>query len=156
MDRDLQPGDIAPDFKMAIAGGGEVSLKQLKGRIVVLYFYPKDDTTGCTAEAKDFTTLAAAFAAANATVIGVSRDSLSSHDKFKAKHGLQLQLASDPEAAVAKAYGVWVLKTLYGKTSMGIERATFIINAKGKIAHIWRKVKVAGHADQVLAAVKEL
>jgi thioredoxin-dependent peroxiredoxin len=156
MDRDLQPGDPAPAFKMAIAGGGEVSLKQLKGRIIVLFFYPKDDTTGCTAEAKDFTTLADRFAAAGVEVIGVSRDSLASHDKFKAKHGLQLQLASDPEAEAAKAYGVWVLKTLYGKSSMGIERATFIINAQGKIARIWRKVKVAGHAEQVLAAVNEI
>lgn len=156
MDPQLQPGDAAPPFTLAAAGGGAISLAKLKGRTIVLYFYPKDDTTGCTTQAQEFTALADAFAAAGADVIGVSRDSVASHDKFMAKYALQLQLACDPDAAIAKAYGVWGEKSLYGKTYMGVERTTFIINAKGKIVKVWRKVKVKGHAAEVLAAVKEV
>jgi thioredoxin-dependent peroxiredoxin len=156
MTAQLQPGDAAPPFILAAAGGGEISLANLKGRTIVLYFYPKDDTTGCTAQAIDFTAQAEAFAALGAVVIGISRDSVASHDKFMAKYALLLQLASDPDAAIAKAYGVWVEKTMYGKTSMGVERATFIINTKGKIVKVWRKVKVKGHVAEVLDAVNQV
>jgi thioredoxin-dependent peroxiredoxin len=156
MDSQLQPGDKAPPFTLAATGAGTVSLAKFKGRTIVLYFYPKDDTTGCTTQAQEFTAFAEAFAAAGAVVIGVSRDSVASHDKFMAKHDLQLLLASDPDAAVAKLYGVWGEKMLYGKTYMGVERATFLINPKGKIMKVWRKVKVKGHAAEVLAVVNEV
>jgi thioredoxin-dependent peroxiredoxin len=156
MDPQLQPGDKAPPFSLAASGGETVSLAKFKGRTIVLYFYPKDDTTGCTTQAREFTALAQAFATAGAVVIGVSRDSVASHDKFMAKHALQLQLASDPDAAVAQRYGVWGEKMLYGKTYVGVERATFLINSKGKIVKVWRKVKVKDHAAEVLAAVNEV
>ena len=123
---------------------------------MVLYFYPKDDTSGCTAEAIAFTKDAKAFATAGAVVIGVSKDSVASHDKFKAKHRLAVTLAADEDIEVAEAYGVWVEKSMYGRRYMGIERATFLIDEKGVIRHIWRKVKVPGHSTDVLAAVKAL
>ena len=153
---DLKPGDKAPAFKLATDGGGEVSLAGLKGTPFVLYFYPKDNTSGCTREAQDFTALAKKFAALGVAVIGLSKDSTTAHDRFKEKHNLQLILASDPETKTAQAYGVWGEKTLYGKKYMGMERATFLIDKSAKIRQVWRKVKVDGHAEAVLAAAKTL
>jgi len=152
----LSPGDRAPAFSLPTDGGGTATLSKLKGKKIVLYFYPKDDTSGCTKEAIDFTGLIKKFRAAGAEVIGVSKDSVDKHDKFKAKHELKVTLASDDTGAMLEAYGVWVEKSMYGRKYMGIERATFLINEKGKIANTWRKVKVTGHADAVLAAVKAL
>ncbi len=150
----LKAGDPAPPFDLPTAGGGRVSLSGLKGRRIVLYFYPKDDTPGCTTQALNFTEKAKHFAAAKAFVIGVSRDSPAKHDKFTAKHGLNLTLGADEDGAVCEKYGVWVEKSLYGRIYMGVERATFLIDEKSRIAQIWRKVKVAGHVDEVLKAVK--
>ena len=154
--KELKVGDKAPAFSLAADSGGKVSLSSLKGKSVVLYFYPKDDTSGCTAEAIAFTKDDKAFATAGALVIGVSKDSVASHDKFKAKHRLTLTLAADEDIAVAKAYGVWVEKSMYGRKYMGMERATFLIDSKGVIRRIWRKVKVPGHSADVLAAAKAL
>ena len=148
---DLKQGDAAPGFTLPTAGGGHVRLKDLKGKAVVLYFYPKDDTSGCTQEALRFTEKAAEFARLGAVVIGVSRDSVKSHDKFRAKHDLNVTLGSDEDGAVCGQYGVWVEKSMYGRKYMGIERSTFLIDQKGKIVNTWRKVKVAGHVDDVLA-----
>lgn len=153
---DLQPGDKAPAFKLATDGGGEVSLARLKGQPFVLYFYPKDNTSGCTREALNFTNVSKKFQAIGVTVIGVSADSVASHERFITKHKLRLTLASDPEAKTAAAYGVWVEKSLYGRKYMGIERATFLVDKTGKIREVWRKVKVDGHAEAVLAAAKTL
>jgi peroxiredoxin Q/BCP len=150
----LKPGDPAPPFDLPTSGGGRVSLAGLKGKRVVLYFYPKDDTPGCTQEALSFTEKEKAFAAAKTVVVGVSRDSVAKHDKFAAKHGLTVILAADEDGAICEKYGVWVEKTLYGRRFMGIERATFLIDAKGKLAHIWRKVRVSGHVEDVLKVVK--
>lgn len=147
----LKEGDKAPLFELPSDGGGKLALKAFRGRFVVLYFYPRDDTEGCTVEAKEFSDRAAAFARAGAVVIGVSPDSVSSHDKFKCKHALSLHLASDEDKSVAGAYGVWVEKSMYGRTFMGVERTTFLISPKGKIVRIWRKVRPRGHADAVLA-----
>jgi len=152
----LAIGDPVPDVTLPTAEGGSVSLKALHGRPTVVYFYPKDDTPGCTTEAKAFTDLAPAFADAGASVLGISRDTAESHAKFIRKHGLGLTLASDVDGAACEAFGVWVEKTMYGRKYMGIERATFLIGADGRIARIWRKVKVAGHAEAVLAAVRAL
>ena len=154
--RDLKPGDKAPDFTLPADTNGMLSLAELKGKSVVLYFYPKDDTSGCTAEAIAFTKDSKAFAKAGAAIVGVSKDSPKSHDKFKAKHALQLTLASDEETKTAQAYGVWVEKSMYGRRYMGMERATFLIDGKGVIRQIWRKVKVPGHSADVLAAIKAL
>src|SRR5215470_14207721 len=154
--KDLKVGDKAPVFTLPTDSGGKVSLAGLKGKSVVLYFYPKDDTSGCTAEAIAFTKEAKAFASAGAIVIGVSKDSAASHDKFKAKHRLSVTLAADEELKAAEAYGVWVEKSMYGRRYMGMERATFLIDGKGVIRRIWHKVKVPGHSAEVLAAVKEL
>ena len=156
MTKELEVGSKAPDFSLPTDGGGTVSLKALKGKSVVLYFYPKDDTSGCTKEAIDFTAQAKAFGKAGATVLGCSKDSTVAHDKFKKKHKLAVTLAADVEGKTCEAYGVWVEKSLYGRKYMGIERATFLIDGQGKIAQIWRKVKVPGHAEAVLAAVKAL
>jgi peroxiredoxin Q/BCP len=153
---ELKPGDKARPFKLATDDGGVVSLSGLKGTPFVLYFYPKDDTSGCTAEALAFTELAKKFQALGVTVIGVSKDSTASHTRFKTKHSLRLTLASDPETKVADLYGVWVEKSLYGRKYMGMERATFLIDGAGKIREIWRRVKVPGHAEAVLAAAKSL
>lgn len=150
------PGQPAPDFDLAADGGGRVRLAELKGRKLVLYFYPKDDTSGCTKEAEGFSAAAAAFAAAGTVVIGISKDSVASHDKFKAKYGLDLTLAADPDGAAVEAYGVWVEKSMYGRKYMGIERATFLIDAEGRLARIWRKVKVPGHVEEVLKAAQVL
>jgi len=154
--KDLKVGAKAPSFALDADSGGKLSLSGLKGQTVVLYFYPKDDTSGCTAEAIAFSKAAKAFAAADAIVIGVSKDCVASHQKFKAKHRLAVTLAADEDIKVAEAYGVWVEKSMYGRRYMGMERATFLIDGKGVIRHIWRKVKVAGHSEDVLAAVKAL
>ena len=153
MTLELNPGDQAPSFDLPTDSGGRVRLIDLKGQKVVLYFYPKDDTSGCTSEAQAFTALAADFAKANAIVIGASKDSVKSHDKFKAKYGLDLMLASDESGAMLEAYGVWVEKSMYGRKYMGIERATFLIDGSGVVKQVWRKVKVPGHAEAVLKAV---
>ena len=158
-DGELQEGDRAPDFELPTENGEKLKLSKLikaGGKPVVVYFYPKDDTSGCTAEAKDFTRLAADFKKAGVEVIGISPDSAESHQKFAKKHDLKVRLAADADKAVASAYGVWVEKSMYGRRYMGVERSTFLIDAKGKIARSWRKVKVTGHADAVLAAAKAL
>ena len=152
----LQDGEIAPDFSLYDDAGSVVRLSKLKGRPVVVYFYPKDDTSGCTQEAKDFSCLADDFAKAGAEVIGISPDSAASHKKFKTKHDLPLRLLADENKDAANAYGVWVEKSMYGRKYMGVERSTFLIDSKGKLAGSWRKVKVPGHAEEVLAAVKAL
>jgi peroxiredoxin Q/BCP len=150
----LQVGDRAPAFSLPTDGGGKISLAELKGKPVVLYFYPKDDTSGCTKEAIAFTAAKAKFDKLGAVVIGVSRDSVASHDKFKTKYKLKLALGADESGKVTESYGVWVEKSLYGRTYMGIERATFLIDRVGKIAAIWRKVKVDGHVEAVLKAAQ--
>ncbi|WP_414902711.1 peroxiredoxin [Sphingomonas flavalba] len=152
----IQPGEHAPDVAFALGDVGSGKISDYLGRPLVLFFYPKDDTSGCTREALDFTALAGDFAAAGVQLLGVSRDSLESHRKFAAKHALTVTLASDEDGAVCEAFGVWVEKNLYGRKYMGIERATFLIDADGKVAQVWRKVKVAGHAEAVLAAAKAL
>jgi len=154
MSKVLDIGEAAPDFDLPADGGHRVSLSHLKGKKVVLYFYPKDDTSGCTAEAIAFNGLKSKFEAADAVVIGVSPDSAKSHDKFKAKHDLHFALASDESKAMLEAYGVWVEKSMYGKKYMGVERTTFLIDAEGRVAKVWRKVKVPGHAEAVLEAAK--
>ena len=149
-------GSPAPDFTLPRDGGGEITLSAQKPKAVVLYFYPKDDTSGCTREAIDFTAMADAFAAAGAVVIGVSKDSVAKHDKFIAKHSLGVILASDEHSDLCERYGVWAEKSMYGKTYMGIERSTFLIDGTGILREAWRKVKVPGHAEAVLDAVKAL
>lgn len=153
---ELMIGENAPDFRLPRNGGGDVALSDLKGKKVVLYFYPKDDTSGCTAEAIDFSALGAQFEEANTVVIGISPDSVKSHDKFAAKHSLTVMLAADEEKSAAEAYGVWKEKSMYGKKYMGVERTTFLISPDGKVAKIWNKVKVAGHAQEVLEEAKSL
>ena len=152
----VEAGDKAPSFSMPTAGGGRVALKDMKGKPVVLYFYPKDDTSGCTAQACAFRDALPDFSKVDATVIGVSRDTVASHDKFKKKFGLTFPLASDEDGTVSEAYGTWVEKSMYGRKYMGIERSTFLIDAKGVIQKVWRKVKVPGHAEDVLNAVAAL
>lgn len=153
---DLQPGDAAPAFDLPTDGGGRVSLAELAGKPVVLYFYPRDDTSGCTKEAIAFTGLKAEFEALGAVVLGVSKDTVAKHDKFRAKHELDVTLISDAESDLCERYGVWVEKNMYGRKSMGILRSTFLIDAGGKIAKVWRKVKVDGHAEAVLDALRAL
>ncbi|RLK10953.1 peroxiredoxin [Ruegeria conchae] len=148
--------DIAPDFTLPRDGGGEVSLSEQRDRAVVLFFYPRDDTPGCTKESIGFSEQLQAFADAGANVFGISRDTVAKHDKFVAKHGLTTPLLSDEGQTVCEDYGVWVEKNMYGRKSMGIERSTFLIDAEGKIARIWRKVKVPGHVDEVLEAARAL
>lgn len=150
----IEPGAKAPAFTAPRDGGETVRLADFAGRTVVLYFYPKDDTSGCTTEAIEFTEKAAIFAAAGAVVIGVSKDSVKKHDKFRDKHGLNVILLSDEGGDICERYGVWVEKSMYGKSYFGIERATFVIDGGGVVTHVWRKVKAPGHADAVLAAVK--
>jgi peroxiredoxin Q/BCP len=149
-------GEIAPAISLPRDGGDPVNLSDFAGQNVVLYFYPKDDTPGCTKEAIGFTQSAAEFAALNTVVLGVSKDSIKKHDKFVAKHDLNIALLSDEEGDVCERYGTWVEKSMYGKTYMGIERATYLIGADGKIANVWRKVRVPGHVDAVLDAVRAL
>jgi peroxiredoxin Q/BCP len=151
-----EEGAKAPAFDLPADGGGRVKLKDFAGEAVVLYFYPKDDTSGCTKEAIDFSAAEKQFAKAGAAIVGVSKDSVAAHDKFKAKHKLKVALGSDEDGKTVEAYGVWVEKSMYGKKYMGIERATFLIDGKGVIRKVWRKVKVPGHVEEVLAAVKAL
>ena len=152
----VETGDKAPNFTMPTDGGGTVSLSDLKGKNVVLYFYPKDDTPGCTTEACAFRDDFPAFSKLNAEILGVSKDSVARHDKFKSKYDLPFTLVSDTDGSVCEAYGVWVLKKLYGREYMGIERATFLIDEKGVIRNVWHKVKVKGHADAVKDALEAL
>lgn len=150
----LAVGSPAPDFTLATDGGKSVTLSKLKGKKVILYFYPKDDTPGCTTEACTFRDNLPDFTKVKATIIGISKDSAESHDKFKTKHKLNFPLASDIDGKVCEAYGVWVEKKNYGKTYMGIERSTFLIDEKGIIRQIWRKVRVDGHVEKVLEAAQ--
>jgi peroxiredoxin Q/BCP len=152
----LKEGDKAPPFVLPTDKGGEVSLKELAGKKLVLYFYPKDDTTGCTKEAIGFSEKLAEFKKAGAVVVGVSKDTVEKHSKFRDKYDLKVSLAADPEGKVVERYGAWVEKSLYGRKYMGIDRSTFLIDGKGVIRKVWRKVKVPGHVEQVLAAAKEL
>ena len=152
----LEVGDKAPDFALPADDGGKIALKDLKGKAVVLYFYPKDDTSGCTVEACAFRDAFPDFSKVKAEIVGISRDSVKSHDKFKAKHELPFTLASDEDGKVCEAYGTWVEKSMYGRKYMGIERATFLIDGKGIIRGVWRKVKVPGHADELLKAAAAL
>src|SRR5262245_7669837 len=156
MSAKIAVGGKAPAFTLPRDGGGEVSLADFKGKKLVLYFYPKADTPGCTVEAKDFSRLAPAFARAQTAVLGVSADPVTKQDKFKAKHDLTIALGSDETLEMLKAYGVWAEKSMYGRTFMGVLRNTYLIGPDGKIAHIWEKVKVAGHAEEVLEAAKTL
>jgi peroxiredoxin Q/BCP len=152
---ELKEGDRAPEFDLP-TDTGQVRLSELKGKAVVLYFYPKDDTSGCTAEAIGFSQAADDFRKAGAVVVGVSKDSAKSHGKFRQKYDLKVELGADPEGAVVERYGVWVEKSMYGRKYMGIERATFLIDRQGVIRRVWHKVKVAGHVAEVLAAAKAL
>ncbi len=156
MSQTLDIGSPAPDFTLPADGGASVSLQDYAGRRLVLFFYPRDDTPTCTKEAIAFTQHAAAFDAAGASVIGVSKDTVAKHDKFKAKHDLGVTLASDAEGDVCERYGVWVEKKMYGRTSMGVERATFLIDSAGTIRGMWRKVRLPGHVDAVLEAAQGL
>jgi peroxiredoxin Q/BCP len=153
---DLVPGAKAPDFTLPCDGGTKVSLAQFKGRKLVLYFYPRADTPGCTREAQAFSALAKDFAAAGTAILGVSADPVKAQDAFKAKYDLTIPLASDEAHRMLEAYGVWGEKSMYGKTFMGVSRATFLIDADGRIARAWPKVKVEGHAEEVLDAAKSL
>ncbi len=153
---ELTVGDPAPDFDLPTDGGGRTSLTALRGRQFVLYFYPKDDTSGCTSEAKAFSEMKAQFQAAGTEVVGVSKDTTHSHDKFKAKYDLTLTLASDEDGTMLERYGVWVEKSMYGRKYMGVERATFLVGPDGAVKQVWRKVKVPGHVDAVLKAAHGL
>ncbi len=150
----LEPGDTIPDFDLPTDGGGQLKLSSLRGKAVVLYLYPKDDTTGCTSEAQGFSAAADAFAKAGAVVVGLSKDSPKSHDTFKAKYDLNLTLASDQSGAAVEGLGAWVEKSMYGRKYMGIDRSTFLIGPDGVIRRIWRKVKITGHVDEVLKAAQ--
>ena len=152
----VHEGDEAPDFELLTESGEKLKLSRLKTQPVVLYFYPKDDTSGCTLEAKDFSRLAPDFRKAGVEVIGLSPDSVESHRKFSDKYDLAVRLAADEDKAFATAYGVWVEKSMYGRKYMGVERSTFLIDKSGRIAQSWRKVKVPGHAEEVLAAARAL
>jgi len=151
-----EAGDAAPDFSLAGAGGEKHGLAAYKGKKLALYFYPKDDTSGCTKEAIEFNGLRDKFAKAGTAILGVSPDSEKSHDKFRAKYELKIALASDEAKAMLSAYGVWVEKSMYGRKYMGVERTTFLIGPDGRIAKVWRRVKVPGHAEEVLVAAKAL
>lgn len=152
----LTEGSLAPDFNLQADNGETMALSSLKGKQVVLYFYPKDDTPGCTKEAIAFTDMRADFDAQNTVILGVSPDGIAKHQKFKAKHELDVTLLADEEKELAQAYGVWVEKNMYGKKYMGIERSTFLIDQEGYLANIWRKVKVPGHVEAVLEAATAL
>ena len=156
MSAKLEPGKKAPAFDLPSDGEGRIKLSALKGQKVVLYFYPKDDTSGCTQEAIDFNGLRKQFEKAGTVILGVSPDPVKSHDKFKAMHGLEFDLISDESKKMLEAYGVWVEKSMYGRKYMGVERTTLLIGADGKVAQVWNKVKVPGHAEEVLAAAQAL
>ena len=149
-------GDNAPQFTLSTNGGGQFSLADAAGKYLILYFYPKDDTPGCTKEAIGFSEESVAFDAQNAMVVGVSRDTVKKHDKFVSKYNLRIPLISDEEGSLCEAFGTWIEKSMYGTTYMGIERATFLISPDGKVLHIWRKVKVRGHVEEVLAQLQSL
>jgi thioredoxin-dependent peroxiredoxin len=149
-------GAIAPDFDLPTNDGGRVALSALRGRPVVLYFYPQDNTETCTIQAIDFSAALKDFEAAGATIIGVSPDSVKSHERFRTKHGLGITLAADPDRKAINRYGLWIEKSMFGRTFMGVERATFLIDAEGRINRMWRKVRIKGHVQEVLAAVREL
>lgn len=151
-----EAGDPAPAFDLPADGGGALALESLRGRKVVLYFYPKDDTPGCTREAIGFSQAIGDFEAAGAIVVGASKDPVPKHDKFVAKHDLKVRLVSDTDGSLCEAYGVWVEKSMYGRKYMGIERATFLIDGAGIVRKVWRKVKIPGHVEAVLAAVRAL
>ena len=152
----LRPGDPAPDFELARDGGGSISLSALRGKPVVLFFYPKDDTKTCTVEAISFSDLSQEFASAGVALIGISPDSVKSHDRFASKHGLTVALAADEDKTVVNAYGVWAEKSMYGRRYMGVERTTFLVDRAGIVNRIWEKVRVAGHVEEVLAAARAL
>ena len=152
----VQAGDIAPAFKLPGAGGQSLSLAGFKGKKLVLYFYPKDDTSGCTKEAIEFNALRNDFAKSDTVVVGVSPDSVKSHDKFREKYDLDFPLAADEAKSTLEAYGVWIEKSMYGRKYMGVDRSTFLIDPKGRVAKVWRKVSVPGHAEEVLAAARSL
>jgi thioredoxin-dependent peroxiredoxin len=156
MTKDLVPGDRVPAFKLKMDSGEEISNASLKGKPFVLYFYPKDDTTGCTKEAIAFSEAKRKFDAIGVMIVGVSKDSIASHEKFRVKHKLKIALGSDADLETANAYGVWIEKSLYGRRYMGMDRATFLVDGKGVIRQIWRKVKVPGHVETVLSAAKSL
>lgn len=152
----VKEGDVVPDVKLVAMDGRSISPRDFKGNKLVLYFYPKDDTSGCTREAQDFSALADQFEKTGTWILGVSKDSSASHQKFAGKYGLKVALASDPEGAVCEAFGVWIEKSMYGRKYMGIDRATFLVDRDGVVDRVWRKVKVPGHAEEVLAAAREL
>ena len=156
MAKELKPGDAAPDFRLPRDGGATLSLADFAGRKLVLYFYPKDDTSGCTMEAVEFNELAGDFAAADAAIAGASPDPVKKHDKFRDKYGLSFPLLADESKAMLDAYGVWVEKSMYGRKYMGVERSTFLIGTDGTILKIWRKVKAKGHAAEALEAVRSI
>jgi len=156
MAKELAPGDKAPSFRVPTDGDGEISSTALKGKPYVLYFYPKDNTSGCTKEAVNFSEAKRKFAAAGVEIVGISKDSAESHEKFREKYTLKITLGSDSELKIANAYGVWIEKSLYGRRYMGMDRATFLVDAKGVIRQVWRKVKVPGHVEAVLSAAKAL
>jgi peroxiredoxin Q/BCP len=156
MSTQLTPGSAAPEFDLATDGGGRVRLSDLGGGPAIVYFYPRDDTSGCTRQAIAFSGLRPRFDAIGARIVGISADSPARHDAFKNKHGLTIQLASDADGSVLEAYGVWVEKSMYGRRYMGIERSTFLIDASGTIARVWRKVRVRGHAEEVLEAARRI
>jgi peroxiredoxin Q/BCP len=156
MAKRVDAGDKAPDFALDRGAAAKVALRDFRGGTLVLYFYPKDDTSGCTKQAIAFSQAARSFDTAGAAVLGVSKDSVAAHDKFIAKHKLKLMLGSDPQGAACEAYGVWAEKSMYGKRYFGIERSTFLIDGRGRIARVWRKVKVPGHVEEVLEAVRAL
>ena len=155
MAKKLIVGDRAPTFKLPADGGDEISSESLLGKTVILYFYPKDDTSGCTKEAIEFTNLLGKFDKEGAVVLGVSKDDIKAHDKFVKKHKLKVRLLSDSDGSLCESYAVWVEKSMYGRKYMGIERSTFLIDENGMIKAMWRKVKVTGHAEAVLNAVKQ-
>ncbi len=154
MAKSVAEGDKAPNFNLAIDGGRNISLKDYSGKPLILYFYPKDDTSGCTKQALDFTAAGPKLKKLGVAVIGVSKDSVASHDKFKAKHNLNISLGSDPEGKLIESFGSWIEKSMYGRKYMGIDRSTFLIDSKGRITRIWRKVKVPGHVEEVLECLK--
>lgn len=152
----LKTGNFAPDFTLGTDGDGSLTLSEMRGSPVVLYFYPKDNTPGCTTQAKDFRDNSAAFEREDVKIVGISKDSIASHDKFKANHDLNFALASDEQGSVCNAYNCWVEKNMYGRKYMGIRRDTYLIDSKGIIQKIWRKVRVSGHVEEVLEAAKKL
>jgi thioredoxin-dependent peroxiredoxin len=156
MSKPLAEGAKAPAFTLATDSGGKIALKDFAGQKIIVYFYPKDDTSGCTKEAIEFSAALPQFKKAGTAIVGVSKDTVVAHDKFKAKHDLTVTLGSDPEGTMVEKYGVWVEKSMYGKKYMGIDRSTFLIGPDGTIVKIWRKVKVPGHVEEVLAEAKKL